>query len=60
MVYLKSSFLSNSPTSCLAPISNSLLVSTPSSIDWSTFKEEEDNTEGSQTLACTGNACEIS
>ena len=37
-----------------------LLVSTPSSIDWSTFKEEEDNTEGSQTLACTGNACEIS
>ena len=37
-----------------------LLVATPSSIDWSTFKEEEDNTEGSQTLACTGNACEIS
>jgi ribonucleoside-diphosphate reductase alpha chain len=36
-----------------------LLVATPSSIDWSTFKEEEDNTEGSQTLACTGNACEI-
>ena len=37
-----------------------LLVATPSKIDWSTFKEEEDNTEGSQTLACTGNACEIS
>ena len=37
-----------------------LLVRTPSQIDWSTFKEEEDNTEGSQTLACTGNACEIS
>ena len=37
-----------------------LLVSTPSKIDWSTFREEEDNTEGSQTLACTGNACEIS
>jgi len=37
-----------------------LLVSTPSNIDWSTFKEEDDNTEGSQTLACTGNACEIS
>ena len=36
-----------------------LLVSTPSKIDWSTFREEEDNTEGSQTLACTGNACEI-
>ena len=37
-----------------------LLVATPSSIDWSSFREEEDNTEGSQTLACTGNACEIS
>ena len=37
-----------------------LLVKTPSQIDWSTFREEEDNTEGSQTLACTGNACEIS
>ena len=37
-----------------------LLVATPSKIDWSTFREEEDNTEGSQTLACTGNACEIS
>ena len=39
---------------------HNLLVATPSKIDWSTFREEEDNTEGSQTLACTGNACEIS
>jgi len=36
-----------------------LLVSTPSKIDWSTFREEDDFTEGSQTLACTGGSCEI-
>ena len=28
-------------------------------IDWSEFVEEEDNTEGAQTLACTGGSCEI-
>ena len=28
-------------------------------IDWSDFTEESDNTEGTQTLACTGNSCEI-
>ena len=30
-------------------------------IDWSELKqyESEDNTEGSQTLACTGASCEI-
>ena len=28
-------------------------------VDWSLFKEEEDNTEGSQTLACSGTSCEI-
>jgi len=37
-----------------------LLKKTPKEVDWLSFKEEEDNTEGSQTLACTGNACEIS
>ena len=37
-----------------------LLKKTPKDVDWLSFKEEEDNTEGSQTLACTGNACEIS
>jgi ribonucleoside-diphosphate reductase alpha chain len=37
-----------------------LLKQTPKDVDWLSFKEEEDNTEGSQTLACTGNACEIS
>jgi ribonucleoside-triphosphate reductase len=28
-------------------------------IDWSQFTESEDNTEGSQTLACFGSSCEI-
>lgn len=28
-------------------------------IDWSQFTEAEDNTEGSQTLACFGSSCEI-
>ena len=37
-----------------------LLKKTPKDVDWLSFREEEDNTEGSQTLACTGNACEIS
>ncbi|WBF78147.1 putative ribonucleotide reductase [Methylophilales phage MEP402] len=38
---------------------NELLKKTPKSIDWTTFIEEDDNTEGSQTLACTGGSCEI-
>ena len=36
-----------------------LLAKTPSTIDWSKFVEEEDNTEGAQTLACTAGGCEI-
>lgn len=28
-------------------------------IDWTLFKEETDTTEGSQTLACVGNICEL-
>jgi ribonucleoside-diphosphate reductase alpha chain len=36
-----------------------LLVTTPKSIDWENFKEEEDNTTGAQTLACVSGACEI-
>jgi hypothetical protein len=33
----------------------------PKSIDWSKLSEyeSEDNTAGSQTLACSGDACEI-
>ena len=37
-----------------------LLKKTPRDVDWLSFKEEEDNTEGSQTLACVGPSCEIS
>lgn len=36
-----------------------LLATTPKSIDWENFKEEEDNTTGAQTLACVSGACEI-
>jgi ribonucleoside-diphosphate reductase alpha chain len=35
------------------------LVSEMPVIDWSAFVELEDNTEGSQTLACVGSNCEI-
>jgi ribonucleoside-diphosphate reductase alpha chain len=38
---------------------NELLKKTPKTIDWTAFIEEDDNTEGSQTLACTGGSCEI-
>lgn len=31
----------------------------PAFIDWTKFIEQEDNTTGTQTLACTGNSCEI-
>lgn len=32
---------------------------TPNFIDWTEFVEEDDNTTSAQTLACTGNSCEI-
>jgi ribonucleoside-diphosphate reductase alpha chain len=35
------------------------LRSSMPTIDWSKFTESEDNTEGSQTLACVGSNCEI-
>lgn len=38
---------------------NKMLSATPTNIDWSTFIEEEDNTTGQQTLACTAGSCEI-
>ena len=31
----------------------------PSDIDWTTFIETDDNTEGAQTLACVSGSCEI-
>jgi ribonucleoside-triphosphate reductase len=36
-----------------------LLIKMPKDINWEEFLETEDNTEGAQTLACTGNSCEI-
>ena len=38
-----------------------LLNTMPAKIDWSALSayEKEDNTKGSQTLACSGNACEV-
>ncbi len=35
------------------------LKETPQLIDYSELIEQDDNTEGSQTLACVGNSCEI-
>ena len=35
------------------------LEETPQLIEFEEMKEEDDNTESSQTLACTGNSCEI-
>lgn len=36
-----------------------LLSRTPKTIDWTEFVEEDDNTIGQQTLACTAGSCEI-
>lgn len=36
-----------------------LLSKIPQGVDWSEFKEGEDNTESSQTLACVAGVCEI-
>jgi hypothetical protein len=35
------------------------LKETPQLIDFEELIEDEDNTEGSQELACTGGSCEI-
>ena len=36
-----------------------LLAKMPVSIDWDSLNEDDDNVEGAQMLACTGNSCEI-
>jgi ribonucleoside-triphosphate reductase len=36
-----------------------LLHKMPDTIDWDSLTEEEDNVEGTQTLACTAGVCEI-
>ena len=40
---------------------NNLLSKMPQNIDWNELSdyEQEDNTAGSQTMACSGNSCEI-
>tara|TARA_R100000278_G_C5449886_1_gene156917 strand:+ start:195 stop:974 length:780 start_codon:yes stop_codon:yes gene_type:complete len=40
---------------------NDLLAKMPTEVDWSLLSEyeAEDNTTGSQTLACTGDSCEV-
>jgi ribonucleoside-diphosphate reductase alpha chain len=38
---------------------NQLFVEMPTGIDWEKMKENTDNVEGSQTLACTAGGCEI-
>ena len=38
---------------------NTMKALMPTDIDWTTFIEEEDNTEGTQTLACSAGNCEI-
>jgi len=35
------------------------LAAMPVDIDWSEFVEQDDNTTGAQTLACTAGSCEI-
>jgi ribonucleoside-diphosphate reductase alpha chain len=36
-----------------------LVEKQPMGIDWNSFKEQTDNVEGSQTLACTAGGCEL-
>ena len=36
-----------------------MLKDMPTSIDWSALKEVEDTTAGSQSLACSGDSCEL-
>jgi ribonucleoside-diphosphate reductase alpha chain len=38
---------------------NQMAAAMPSTIDWEAMKENTDNVEGTQTLACTAGACEI-
>ncbi len=38
---------------------NQMVEKMPTTIDWEAMKENTDNVEGTQTLACTAGACEI-
>jgi len=38
---------------------NAMITKMPTKIDWSALKEETDTTAGSQSLACSGDSCEL-
>ncbi len=44
---------------CTEETYNQLRMLVPESVDWSNFKEYDDNVEGVQTLSCTAGGCEI-
>ena len=46
---------------CIKEEYEELLAKMPESIDWSKLSEyeQEDNTVGMQTMACTGDVCEM-
>jgi ribonucleoside-triphosphate reductase len=46
-------------TDCTKEQYNSLKKKTPNNIDFSELIEEDDMTEGAQTLACVGGSCEV-
>ena len=46
-------------TDCSKEEYEEVLASMPTDIDWSSFVELDDNTEGAQTLACSSGNCEI-
>ena len=46
-------------TDCTKEEYDALNKTTPKDINWTSFIEEDDNTEGAQTLACVAGACEI-
>lgn len=47
-------------TDCSKEEYEEMIAKMPTNIDWNSFIEEDDNTEGTQTLACSsGGSCEI-
>ena len=46
-------------TDCSEEEYNAAVAAMPTDIDWSSFVETDDNTEGAQTLACSSGSCEI-
>ena len=46
-------------TDCTAEELEALRAKTPTSIDWSEFSEDDDNTTSARELACFGDRCEV-